>query len=302
METRSGFSGVYPMLYALFDAEGDLDRAAMRRQTDLVVAQGVHGVGVLGLATEVNKLSTVERRTLLEWAAEDLDGRRPLAVTVAEASVGGQIAFVRAAAEAGAAWVILQPPPVRGLPEIEYLRFFGAVADAAPVPVAIQVAPEYLGTDLSAAGLKSLNANHPNVSLLKLEATALGIARTVDTTDGAFDIFNGQAGVQMTDSLRAGCVGVIPGAESCDVTTRIFDAFTSGSADGETEADRLYAEVLPLLVFLMHSRDTFLVYGKPLFAKRSGFNGWDRVRPPFAERQAIGMEIVERYAAKLGRF
>lgn len=302
MVTRSGFSGVYPMLYALFDSEGNLDRAAMKRQVDLVVAQGVHGVGLLGLATEVNKLTTVERRTLLEWAAEDLGGRLPFAVTVAEASVGGQIAFVRAAAEAGAAWVILQPPPVRGLPEVEYLRFLGVVADQSPLPVAIQIAPEYLSTDFSAAGLKSLNANHPSVSLLKLEATALGIARTVEIAEGAFDIFNGQAGVQMTDSLRAGCVGVIPGAETCDVTARIFDALASGTAEGEAEAEQLYAEVLPLLVFLMHSMDTFLVYGKSLFAKRAGRDDWGRVRPPFAAPLAIGTEIIERYAAKLGRF
>ena len=53
----------------------------------------------------------------------------PLAVTVAEPSVHGQAAFVRAAKDAGADWVILQPPAVTGLTETELLRFFGAVAD-----------------------------------------------------------------------------------------------------------------------------------------------------------------------------
>ena len=37
--------------------------------------------------------------------------------------------MARAAERLGAGWVILQPPPVAGLPEIEYVRFLGAVAD-----------------------------------------------------------------------------------------------------------------------------------------------------------------------------
>lgn len=302
MRSRSGFGGVYPMLYALFDSAGNLDRAAMKRQVDIVVAQGAHGVGVLGLATEVNKLSGEERRALLEWVAEDLDRRLPLAVTVAEASVQSQVDFVRAATNLGASWVILQPPPVQGLPEQEYLKFLGAVADQSPIPVAIQVAPHYLGTDLSATGLKNLNTNHPNVSLLKLEASAVDILRLIEVTEGEFDVFNGQAGVHMTDALRAGAVGFIPGAESCDVLVRIFDAFDKGAPEGEAEADRLYSEILPLLVFLMHSMDTFLVYGKSLLARRLGLEDAGSVRPPFTPPTELGLEVVERYARKLGKF
>jgi dihydrodipicolinate synthase/N-acetylneuraminate lyase len=56
---------------------------------------------VLGLATETNKLDVRERTEILQWTAEALHGRLPLAVTVAEPSVHGQIAFVRTAKEAG---------------------------------------------------------------------------------------------------------------------------------------------------------------------------------------------------------
>ena len=91
--------GIYPVLYAFFDEGGGLDRGAMRRQVDLCVESGVHGVAVLGLGTEVNKLDLRERRRLLDWAAEDLRGRLPLAVTVSEPNIAAQIAFVRAAAE-----------------------------------------------------------------------------------------------------------------------------------------------------------------------------------------------------------
>ena len=296
MQPRTGFLGVYPMLYALFGADGRLDREAMRRQTEAVIAAGAHGVAVLGLATEVNKLDRDERRALLDWVAEDVAGRRPLAVTVAEPSVEGQVEFVRAAADAGAAWAILQPPPARGLPEREYLDFFAAVADRAPLPLALQVAPEYLGVGYSAEGLAELNRAHPNVAILKLEANAVTIERYVDATEGAFDVFNGRAGLEMTDSLRAGAVGIIPGAEVCDVLVRVFEAM----AAGEAEAERLYAEVLPYLVFVMHSIDHLLVYGKAMYARRLGGEVGIAARAPATPATEFGLALIERFADRLG--
>src|SRR6186997_1799028 len=147
------FHGIYPILYAFFDADGKLARDGIDAQVEAAVRRGAHGVAVLGIATETNKLDAGERRTVMEWTAQALRKRLPLAVTIAEPSVHGQAAFARAAHDAGADFVILQPPPVSGLAETEYLRFFGAVADAAPLPVAIQNAVQFLGIGLSNAGL-----------------------------------------------------------------------------------------------------------------------------------------------------
>jgi 4-hydroxy-tetrahydrodipicolinate synthase len=228
--------------------------------------------------------------------AEDLAGRRPLAVTVAESSVEGQVDFVRAAAGLGARWVILQPPPVRGVPEAELVRFFGAVADRAEVPVALQIAPEYLGIGMTAAGLCTLARAHPNVRILKLEASPVAIARLREATEGVFDLFNGQAGIGLTEGFRAGAVGFIPGVETIDVTARIFDHMAAGR---DEEADRLYAEVLPLLVFLMESIDTFLVYGKVVLGRRLGL-AETAARPPASPATAFGLALAARYADRLG--
>ena len=52
---------------------------------------------------------------------------------------------------------------------------------------------------------------------------ALEVARLVEETQGAFRILNGRGGLELTDNLRAGCVGMIPGLESADLQARIFD-------------------------------------------------------------------------------
>jgi dihydrodipicolinate synthase/N-acetylneuraminate lyase len=300
MKTKSGFFGVYPMVYALFDDNGNLARGPMRRQVQSMLKHKVHGIGVLGLASEVNKLSTAERRQLMEWVAEDIDGKLPLTVTVAETSVGGQIEFVKAAAAVGAKWVILQPPLVKHVPESELVRFFGAVADASPIPIAIQNAPEYLGIGLTHAGIRALHRAHPNFTIVKLETTAVAIAQLIEEVEGALDVFNGRDGIEMLDSMRAGAVGIIPGGEAFDVLARAFDHMASGSETGIAEAERLYAKVLPLLILLMESMDTFLVYGKPVLGHRLGI-AETKPRLPSTPPTSFGLAAAKRYADALGK-
>ena len=288
------------MVYALFDAKGNLAREPMRRQIRCMLKHKVYGIGVLGLASEVNKLSTAERRMLMEWVAEDIGGQVPLAVTVAETSIARQIEFVRAAVAAGAAWAILQPPLAKHVPESELIRFFGAVADASPIPIGIQNAPEYLGIGLSHAGIRRLQRAHPNFVVVKLEATAIAIARLMAEVEGALDIFNGRDGIEMIDSIRAGAVGIIPGGEAFDVLARVFDHMAGGTEEGMKEAERLYAKVLPLLMFLMESMDTFLVYGKPVLGHRLGI-AEIQPRIPSTPASAFGLETAKRYAAMLGK-
>jgi len=89
------------------DADGRPSRDWVVAQVDAAVRHGAHGVAVLGIATETNKLDAGERRTVMEWTAEALRKRMPLAVTIAEPSVHGQVAFARAARDAGADYVVV---------------------------------------------------------------------------------------------------------------------------------------------------------------------------------------------------
>jgi 4-hydroxy-tetrahydrodipicolinate synthase len=268
----------------------------MRLQVEACLRGGAHGIAALGLATEVSKLAPVERRQVMEWVLADVAGRVPVAITVFGETPQVQIEFVRAAAALGAAWTILQPPPTRPLSEAELLRFFGTVADASPIPVAIQNAPQYIGVGLGIEGLQALRRNHPNFVLLKGEASAVEIARTVDALQGELTVFNGRGGLELPDVLRAGCAGMIPAPDCFDVQVRIYEAMQAG--DG-LAAERLYRDVLPLIVFLMQSIDQFICYGKRLAARRLGL-GPVHDRAPCQLPEPIGLQALQRYAARLG--
>jgi 2-keto-3-deoxy-L-arabinonate dehydratase len=301
MAEGARFRGVYPMLYAFFDAAGRLDRGAMRAQVEHCVASGAHGIAALGLGTEVSKLEPEERRQVMEWAAEDLRGRRPLAITVFGATVAEQIAFVRAAAGQGADWVILQPPRTGArITEAQLVDFFGAVADASPVPVAIQNAPQYIGVGLTSAGLDRLSREHPNVRLLKAEGSVVETRALIELTLGRMAVFQGRGGMEFCDVMRAGCVGLIPSVESCHLQSRLFELMQNGRTEDEAEAERLYAALAPLITFLMQSVDQFLCYGKRLTAQRLGI-AEVHDRAPAQAPTAFGLACLERHARVLDR-
>ncbi len=295
---RKMFQGIYPMQFAFYGADGALDRAAMKAQAEGCIAAGVDGLAVLGLGTEVNRLSLAERIQALEWTAETASGRLPLSVTVAEASVGGQIGFCRRAIDCGAAWLVLQPPPVRSASEAELIRFFGAVADAVDAPIGIQNAPEFTGIGLSPAGIATLARNHANFRVLKGEGPVVDVHRIIEETAGTVAVFNGRGGLELTDNLRAGCAGMVPGAESCEVQKRIYDLCTSTDPDDQARAEALYRDLLPLVVFLMQKLDNLLTYGKLLAALRYGIPAI-YFRTPAQPIDPFGLTCLARAAGHL---
>lgn len=293
METVPG--GIYPMLFAFFDGGGRLDEEAIRRQVRAALVHGAQGIAALGLGTEVGKLGATERLDLLGWAADELGGRLPLCVTVAEPTPEAALESIAAARHAGAAWVTLQPPPGRTLDEDEQIAFYGPVADAAGLPVAIQNAPEYLPTSLTPDGLLRLHRLHPSVSLVKAEGSALSVRRLIEATGGTLGVFNGRGGLELTDNLRAGCLGMIPGMDCFDVQVRIRAALQAG--DEET-AERLYAGLLPLIVFTMQNLGSFLCYGKRVAARRLGL-GPVHDRQPAEAPHPSGLAWAQRLSAHL---
>ncbi|MEO8165567.1 MAG: dihydrodipicolinate synthase family protein, partial [Betaproteobacteria bacterium] len=212
--------------------------------------------------------------------------------------VDAQVQFARFAHSRGASWLILQPPPDRGVPEDFFIRFFGAVSDRVELPVAIQNAPAYLGVGLTPSGVKTLAQGHPNVRILKAEGPALCVHEVIEEAGDRVTVFNGRGGLELIDNLRAGCAGLIPASDTFDRQARIFDLLRSGA---DTDAEALYREVLPAIVFVMQSLDTLHTYGKRIAAMRLGL-GEVFDRTPALQPNVFGMQCAQRYAAALGPF
>lgn len=294
---RAAFSGIYPMQYAFFRDDGALDEAAMRRQVRACLAAGAHGIAALGLATEVNKLSLEERRAILRWLGEEIDGKVPLAVTVTGATPEAQADFAREARAVGAAWVILQPPPQRGHPEAWYEAFFDQVMGAVNMPIGLQNAPEYIGVGLGPDAIRRLADRHGHFTVLKGEGPVLNIRAAIEAVAGKVAVFNGRGGLELVDNLKAGCAGMIPATDTFDYQARIFELLRFPT--GEAPARRIYEQILPAIVFTLQSLDTLLCYAKRIAAWRLGL-GEVHDRAPLMTPTAFGLQLAKGYADALG--
>ena len=298
MVHTEGFHGIYPILYAFFDAESRLDERAMRRQIAACATAPCHGVAALGLATEVGKLTGREKRDIIVWLAQGMSpvqSTKPIAITVSGDTVDEQAALAQFAAEHGAQWLVLQPPRDRTQAEQFYFDFFAEVMARTDLPCAIQNAPEYLGVGLSTASIARLAVLRPNFTLLKGEGPAVRMREVVSLNSGVA-VFNGRGGLELIDNLRAGCAGMIIGVDSFDWQARIYDAFNDGHID---QAQQLYQTILPGITFMMQSIDHLVCYGKRIAAARLGMPVVHE-RAPAMQASAFGLECVARFAEVLG--
>ena len=287
--------GTYPMLYAFFDEKLGLRRDAFTRQITAAIASGASGIAVLGLGTEVVKLGREERLQVVDWVMEAVDGELPVCVTINDGNVPDMIKSGQAAHAAGASWVVLQPPnpTITGRQLVQY---FGKVAGSLDCPVGIQNAPEYLGAGLSAKELAELNRQHPNVCVVKAESSALAVGDIIDKLSSSMKVFNGRAGLELTDNYRAGVDGMIPGIETVDLQVRVEKAMRAGA---EEQAEEIYKTFLPTINFIMQGLPQFLLYGKLIAALRLGIDQSNN-RIPSDTINERGLAWAQRYVNQLG--
>lgn len=284
------FPGIHCVLYALFDANERLDRAAMAAQVAYVCAEGAAGITVLGLATEVAKLSFDERADVIRWARSDAPDL-PLSVTVAGNSVAEQLALIAVAENAGADWLILQPPITGGYGASEYVDFFARVGAGTRLPFAIQNAPQYLGRSLSDDDIVALRARCPGFTQIKSETGATDLHGLIARVGTDIAVLNGRGGLEMTDCLRAGVQGFIVAPDVLPGVLRCWQAWQAGD---RAAAEVAYAAFLPAATFGMQSLEHLICYGKRIFGQRAGIAVHDRA--PAMRPTDFGLSLVGHWA------
>ena len=147
----------------------------------------------------------------------------------------------------------------------------------------------------------SLHRNHPNITLVKGEGPASLVARLIQATDGALDVFCGHGGLELIMNLDSGAAGLIPAPELIDIQVRIYELYRKGTAADRAEAERLHREVLPLIVFMSRSVPDMLCYGKRLMARRMGLNAVND-RPPAANPDPFVTNWLNAAGPMLKRF
>lgn len=246
---QSPWTGVYPIAPTPFAENGDLDLPGMRRVLDCMIDQGVDGICILANYSEQFLLTDAERSTLLDLSLAHIAGRVPVIVTCSHFStrVAGERA--RAAAQAGAAMLMLMPPyhgaSLRA-DEGGMLAHFAHVAEASGLPLMVQDAP-LAGVNLSVSFLLRLAREVPQARYFKIEmpGTAAKLRALVEAGGGLVDgPFDGEESITLMADLDAGATGTMPSALLPELIRQVLVHHREGR---RAEAAAAYARILPLI-------------------------------------------------------
>ncbi len=161
--------GVYVISATPFTAEGAVDHDSARRLTDFYLAHGAHGLTILGILGEQNKLSPEESLAFARTVIDQVAGRVPVIVGAASPYLDNLKVFGARMMDEGAAAIMVAPMPgLRSDDQVHgfYQRICTTLAD---VPLVVQDYPQTTGVYMSTSVINRIIDDFANVVMLKHE-------------------------------------------------------------------------------------------------------------------------------------
>jgi len=236
--------GVLPILPTPFTDGGEVDETSMRRLIDFELEVGVHGVSVLGFMGEAHRLSNGERKQVVATSVDQAAGAFPTWVGVLAFGAAGAIEQGLEAQELGAEGVFVAPLGVQNDDAI--FDYYGSVAEALEIPVAIHDFPESFKTLLSPALIARMANEIDGVSYIKLEdyPPLEKMSRVQALAPDTIGIFGGLGGVYFLEELQRGSRGIMTGFAFPEVLVGVYEAFRSGDHE---RAAAIFDRYVPLI-------------------------------------------------------
>ena len=291
--------GCIPIVCTTFRDDGALDLPGLRRQIDWLIAEGASGVAALAIASEGYKLTEAERDAVARETVAAAAGRVPVVLSADGAGVEPALDRARRAAALGADALMVLPPSFVKPDADGLLDYYGRIADAVPVPIVVQDAPQLTGVAMAPALWARLAAAHPGVRYLKIEGAPQGstISAALAAAPGRLAVFCGWGGLSILDALERGAAGSMPAPNF----TRLFAAIqTDWEAGDRSAAAARFAAELPFLLWTMQSIDHSVAAAKEDLRRR-GLIASARQRGPAARLDDIARGQLARFLdARLG--
>ncbi len=237
MNEARRIEGVIPVLPVPFADDQSLDLGAFAAEVRWAAGRPVDGLALFGLASEYWKLSDDERVGLTETLVAEVEGRKPVLVSVTDSSRFHAERFARRVAAIGADALIVMPPHFMSPKPEKVIDHCRAVADAvAPLTVVIQYSPAYISVSLSAEVFVRMQERSPNIGYVKVEPRPPGpMVEAIRTASaGRLSCLIGQGGLTLADCRRRGIAGLMPGVAVVEVYRKLWDGLAADPVSDET--------------------------------------------------------------------
>ena len=241
--------GVFIISATPFTDDGALDLDSTDRLIDFYLEKGVHGITILGMMGEAQKLTADESIVFVQRVLGRVRGRVPVVVGISNPGTDNLVAFARRAMDAGAAGVMVAP--VIGLrTEDQVINYVAAVFErlGADVPVCFQDYPQSTTVHVSVSTLNRLVDAHRQLVMVKHEDCP-GLNKLSELRQGGnarrrVSILIGNGALYLPQELRRGADGAMTGFAFPEMLVEVYERFARGDAEA---AEDLFDIYLPLV-------------------------------------------------------
>ena len=245
--------GIYPISATPFTDTGEIDWESADRLTDFYLQCGVHGLTLLGMMGEAQKLTLEEAAAFSIRVIQRVDGRVPIVVGVSAGGLAPMRELTMRVMDAGASAALVAPPSGLRTDDQIFDYFRGVVETLGPdVPVIYQDYPPTTAVYLSSTLFLRMVRAFPSMVMLKLEDCPGLDKLTRIRADSERDrlrrvsVVIGNGGLYFPQFLRRGADGAMTGFAFPDMLVQVYERFVAGDVDG---AEDLFDTYLPLVSY-----------------------------------------------------
>src|SRR5215510_2166089 len=295
--------GVFVIAVTPFSSSGAIDYESVDRMLDFYGEQGVHGVTILGIMGEAQKLTSEESLELTRHVLQRVGNTLPTIVGISGASFQVMRRLAQTSMEAGAAGVMVAP--ASGLrTDDQIFNYYGSVCEAigTDIPVVYQDYPQSIAVYLSPNLFLRLVRAYPQIVMLKHEdCPGLGkisMIRHESEEHGIrrVSILVGNGALYYPLELRRGADGAMTGFAYPEMLVQVFERFSGGDVEG---AEDLFDAYLPLVRYEQQP-NVGLAIRKTILHRRGAIAS-PSLRPPGYELTCADTEELDHLMARLER-
>jgi len=139
----------------------EIDHQALRKLTNFLIENGVHGLIVHGTSGEFLMQDFEERTSVVETVVKTCDGKIPVIAGVSEGSTKNVIALGKAAIDAGADAILSTGPIYFKTDEEGLYNHFQGILDHVDLPLMIYNIPSWIGYEVPKETIRKLIEENP---------------------------------------------------------------------------------------------------------------------------------------------
>jgi 4-hydroxy-tetrahydrodipicolinate synthase len=251
------WTGTMTALVTPFTRDGQVDEDAFRRNIELLIQDGVHGVVVTGHTGEFWSLTVDEWKALFRAAMEQVRGRVTViggTTAIATRQVIEMSAYAR---ELGMDGVMFTPPYYVLPTPTDIIAHYQSVSDAVDIPILIYNIPHVTGVNVTTELLLRLSDIERVVAVKESAHDFMPLIEMVRAVGDRIRVFAGYSALRGLPAIAMGVDGFISVADTQVMGREGVDLFTLSREGKIEEARAIQYRCVRLIEALNKTQGTF---------------------------------------------